>query len=58
MSPFEALYGCFHNTLISWSDTVNKVVIGLGMLDGMEQEMKVIKSTLKETQYRKKSYAY
>jgi len=39
MSPFEALYGQICNTPISWSDLVNRVLIGLDMLAEMEQEM-------------------
>ena len=39
MSPFEALYGRSCNTPISWSDLVNRVLIGLDMLAGMEQEI-------------------
>ena len=37
MSPFEALYGWSCNTLISWSDQLNMVFIGLDMLVEMEQ---------------------
>ena len=36
MSLFEALYGQSYNTPISWSDPVNKVLIGLDMLAEME----------------------
>jgi len=36
MSPFGALYEESCNTPISWSDLVNKVLIGLGMLAKME----------------------
>jgi len=36
MSLFEALYGWICNTPISWSDPVNKVLIGLDMLADME----------------------
>ena len=39
MSLFEALYGKSCNTPISWSDPVNKVLIGLNMLEKMEHEM-------------------
>jgi len=39
MSPFEALYGQSCNTPISWSDPVNRVLIGPNMLVEMEQEM-------------------
>jgi len=37
MSPFEALYGKSCNTPISWSDQLNRVLIGPNMLAHMEQ---------------------
>lgn len=39
MIPFEALYGWSCTTPISWSDPVNRVLIGPDMLTDMEQEM-------------------
>ena len=57
MSRFEALYGRSCNTPISWSDPVNKVLIGPDMLADMEHEMQVIKKNLNATQDRQKSYA-
>ena len=47
MSPFEALYGKSCNTPISWSDTMNMVLIGPDMLAEMEQEVQVIKRNFK-----------
>lgn len=47
MNLFEALNGQNCNTPISWSDLVNKVLIGLDMLEDMEQEMQVIKKNIK-----------
>jgi len=49
MSSFEALYGWSYNTLVSWSDQVNMVLIGQDMLVEMEQDMHVIKMNLKAT---------
>ena len=57
MSLFEALYGQSCNTPINWSDPVNMVLIGLGMLVDMEQEIQVIKKNIKEARDRRKSYA-
>ena len=57
VSPFEALYGWSCNTPISWSDSVNKVLIGPDMLADMEQEMQVIKNNIKAEQDKKKHYA-
>eukprot|EP00253_Pinus_taeda_P034815 PITA_34815 len=57
MSLFESLYGRCCNTPISWSDPVNRVLIGPYMLVEMEKEMQVIKKNLKLTKDRQKSYA-
>lgn len=56
MNLFEALYGRSCNTVIKWSDLVNRVLIRMDMLVEMEQEMQVIKKNLKITQHRQKSY--
>lgn len=50
MILFEALYEKSRNTPISWSDPMNKVLIGPDMLAYMEKEIQVIKRNLKETQ--------
>ena len=52
MSPFKALYGWSCNTPISWSDPMNRVLIGSNMLTDMEREMQVTKKNLKTTQDR------
>ena len=57
MSPLKALYGKSCNTPINSSDLVNRVLIGLDMLVDNEQEMKVLKNNLKETQNIHKIYA-
>lgn len=46
MSPFEVLYGRTCKTPISWSDPVNKLLIGPDMLKDMEQEIQVIRRIL------------
>ena len=46
MSPFKALSGWSCNITISWSDLVNKVLIGPNILADMEKEMWVIKKNL------------
>jgi hypothetical protein len=43
MSPFEGLYGRKCNTLVSWDNPTNKVVIGLELLKDMEDQMVRIK---------------
>ena len=47
----------FHHP-ISWSDPVNRVLIGLYMLADMEQEMQVIKRNLKVARDRWKFYVH
>ncbi len=58
MSPFDALYGRSCNTPMICSDLVNRILIGRDMLEDMEHEVHVIKKNIKETQDRKKIYAY
>ena len=43
MSPFEALYGRKCDTLVSWDNLVDRVVIGLNLLKDMEYHMVRIK---------------
>ena len=39
MSPYEALYGRRCRTLVTWDNPVNRVVIGLKLLEEMEKEV-------------------
>jgi hypothetical protein len=39
MSPFEVLYGRLCNSLVSWSNPINRVTIGPDMLKEMEQQV-------------------
>jgi hypothetical protein len=43
MSPFEVLYGRPCNTLVSWSNPVNRISFGPDMLKEMEQQVTQIK---------------
>jgi len=52
MILFEAFYGRSCNTPISWSDLINRVLIGPDMLADMEQEMLAIKKNIKATHDR------
>jgi hypothetical protein len=56
MSPFEALYGRKCNTLVSWDNPSDRVVVGLELLKEMEDQMIKIKKNFKAAQDRKKSY--
>ena len=39
MSPFEVLYGRSCNTLVSWSNPMNRDTVGPSMLKEMEQQV-------------------
>jgi hypothetical protein len=54
MSPFEALYGIKCNTLVSWDNPVDRVVLGPKFLKDMEDQMVKIKQNLKATQDRQR----
>ena len=58
MSLFKELYGWSFNTSISWSDPMNRVLIGPYMLAEMEHEMWVIKKNIKVSHDRNNIYAY
>jgi hypothetical protein len=57
LSPFEILYSRKCNTPVSWSNPVNRLMIGPNMLNYMELTMKQVQQNLKVAQDRKKSYA-
>ena len=57
MSPFEILYGRRCNTPISWSNPVDRLMLGPEMLKEMEQIVKQVQSNLKVAQDRQKSNA-
>jgi len=52
MSPFDILYGRRCNTLVSWDNIVDRIMIGLDILKEMEQEVNKSKQNLKIPQYR------
>jgi hypothetical protein len=47
MSPFEALYGRKCNTLVSWENLADRVVVRPTLLREMEEKMLSIKQKLK-----------
>lgn len=57
MSPFEIMYGRKCSTPISWSNPVDRLMIGPKMLKDMEITMKQVQCNLKISQDRKKSNA-
>jgi transposase InsO family protein len=50
LSPFEILYGRKCNTHVSWSNIVNRLMIGPGILKEMELIVKHVQHNLKEAQ--------
>ena len=54
-SPFEILYGRKCNTPISWSNPVDKLVLGLELLKAMEVIVKQVHGNMKIAQDRQKS---
>jgi hypothetical protein len=56
MEPFEFLYGRPCRTPLSWDRIEDRVLVGLKVIQEMEEQMKMIKGILKEAQDRQKSY--
>jgi hypothetical protein len=56
MAPFEFLYGRPCRTPLSWDRLEDRVLVGLEVIQEMEEQMKMIKGRLKEAQDRQKSY--
>jgi hypothetical protein len=56
MSPFESLYGRKCNTLVSWDNLADRVVVGIELLREMEENMLKIKHNLKYSQDKNKIY--
>ena len=57
-SPFEILYGRECHTSMSWSNPVDRLVLGLELLKNMHSIVKQVQVNLKVAQERKKSQAY
>jgi len=57
LSPFEILYGQKYNTPITWSGSVERLMLGLDMLKDMELTVKKVQHNLKVAQEQQKSYA-
>jgi hypothetical protein len=55
MAPFEALYGRWCRTPLSWSQTSERKIFGPDLVT--EEKVKTIKSNLEAAQSRQKSYA-
>ena len=56
-NPFEILYGRKCNTPISWSDPIEKLILGPELLKEMELIVKQVQGNLKVAQDRQKNQA-
>jgi hypothetical protein len=56
MAPFEALYSQRCRTPLSWSETVERKIIGPDLVIETKDKVKVIQANLKTAQSRQKSY--
>ena len=57
MSSFQILYGSKCNTPISWSNPVDRLMLGPDLLKEMDLTVKQVQQNLKASQDRHKSYA-
>ena len=57
LSPFEILYGNKCNTHITWSNPIDRLMLGPDLLKELELTMNRVQSNLKTDQYRQKSHA-
>ncbi|KAA3479584.1 reverse transcriptase [Gossypium australe] len=57
MAPYEALYGRRCRTQVRWSDLCEKKVIGVELIQEIENMVKVIRDRLKMASDKQKSYA-
>ena len=57
LSPFEILYGRKCNTPITWSNQVDRLMLGPDMLKALELIVKQVQGNLKNAQDRKKSHS-
>ena len=56
LTPFEILYGRECNTPITWSNPVDKLMLGPDLLKELELTVKQVQSNLKTAQDRQKSH--
>jgi len=57
MPPFEALYDRPCKTPLSWDRLEDRVIVGLKLIQEIEEQVKQIRQRLKEAQDSRKSYA-
>ena len=57
MAPYEALYGRKCRTPLCWTELSEKKIIGLDLIQEIEEKLKMIRERLKVATDRQKSYA-
>jgi hypothetical protein len=57
MSPFQALYGRNCRTPLHWDQPSKRQVFGTDILLEVEENIKMVRESLKTTQSRQRSYA-
>ena len=56
MAPFEALYGQWCRTPLSWSQTGERKIFGPELVVEAEEKVKIVQANLRAAQSRQKSY--
>ena len=56
LSPFEILYGRKCNTLITWNNPFERLILGPGLLKALELKMKHVQSNFKTAREGQKSH--
>ena len=56
MAPFEVLYGRKCRTPLNWSETGERPLFGLDVINEAEEKVRIIRENLKIAQSRQKSY--
>ena len=56
MAPFEVLYGRKCRTPLNWSETGERSLFGLDVINEAEEKVRIIRGNLKPAQSRQKSY--
>jgi hypothetical protein len=57
MAPFEFLYGRLCQTPLSWDRIEDRVLVGLEVIQEMEEQMQTRRKRIKEVKYKQKFYA-
>jgi hypothetical protein len=56
MSHFEALYGRLYRTMLSWSESDERIIFSPDIVTEIEEKVKQIQANILTTQSHQKSY--